>query len=241
MKLERDRLSQMLADRLQERIIKERLAPGSQLPTEIGLMELYDVSRTVVREAAAILASRGLVEVRPRRGMTVKAADSSAISGSLMALLTTNQVRSSQLVEVRRTLGTAVARNAALERTEDDIKRLEDCLAEASAAAARNDQAEAWRLDTMFDELLAEATHNPFYVLVSSPVTSMLRDLYEDNFGYLALHPYTFAEHRQILDAVIAKDPGRAELAFSAHLFRLNERVAELLAEPASRKDLDTP
>src|SRR5687768_1543409 len=100
MKLERNRLSQTLANRLQDRILKEGIAPGSRLPTEVELMQEFSVSRTVVREAAAILASAGLVEVRPRRGMTVKAVDSSAIYGSLMALLTANQMRSSQLLDV---------------------------------------------------------------------------------------------------------------------------------------------
>jgi GntR family transcriptional regulator, sialic acid-inducible nan operon repressor len=51
---------------IEARIVSGDLADGTPLPPERDLIETYRVSRTVVREAVASLASRGLVESRPR-------------------------------------------------------------------------------------------------------------------------------------------------------------------------------
>ena len=57
---------------LRYRILTGRLAPGTTL-LETELAALLNLSRTPVREATIRLAEEGLVTVRPRRGVTVKA------------------------------------------------------------------------------------------------------------------------------------------------------------------------
>lgn len=234
-RLRKQSLPNMLADRIQTSIISSAMAPGSQLPTEPDLMKEYGVSRTVVREAAAILQSRGLVEVRPRCGMTVRAADSSSLVEPLTALLKTNRVSASQLVEVRMGLETAIARSAATARTDDDLKKLSECLEKAEEA--KNDHAEALRLDMLFHELLVQATHNPFYAIVTSPVTDLLREMYQQSFTYLANQTDTLDEHRSILDAVTRGDASAAEQAVQMHLERVNDSLRPTESEPEEEAD----
>ena len=102
-KLEHESLPRRVADRLQSQIIEKRMGEGDRLPTEPELMALFGVSRTVVREAAALLVSRGLVDVKPRRGMTVRAPDGSGVAESLAAQLQMSRVSLDQLLEVRLT------------------------------------------------------------------------------------------------------------------------------------------
>jgi GntR family transcriptional regulator len=47
------------------------LVPGTQLPSEDGLIERFDVSRTTVRKAVENLVARGLVEIRRGKGTFV--------------------------------------------------------------------------------------------------------------------------------------------------------------------------
>ena len=47
------------------------LRPGSQLPTELGLIDAYSASRNTIREAIKRLASMGLVETRQGQGTFV--------------------------------------------------------------------------------------------------------------------------------------------------------------------------
>ncbi|MBL0900035.1 MAG: FadR family transcriptional regulator [Reyranella sp.] len=65
-KLPANTLAEQVMARLSADIRGGRLAPGVRLPTEQSLRSELGVSRTVVREAVATLASRGLVESRPR-------------------------------------------------------------------------------------------------------------------------------------------------------------------------------
>ena len=60
-----------IAEDLRSKIDSGELAQGSQLPTEIELMEQYDASRNTVRDAIKLLTTRGLVEPRPGQGTFV--------------------------------------------------------------------------------------------------------------------------------------------------------------------------
>ena len=59
-----------IAQRVVESILAQQLAPGQRLG-EQALADLFDVSRTMVREALMQLQARGFVEVRSRRGWYV--------------------------------------------------------------------------------------------------------------------------------------------------------------------------
>ena len=63
-------LYQEVAERLRQRIFSHELAPGDWID-EQRMAEQYGISRTPLREALKVLASEGLVELRPRRGCYV--------------------------------------------------------------------------------------------------------------------------------------------------------------------------
>lgn len=56
---------------LKEAILSGKYLKGSFLPTETGLTEMYDVSRTTVRKAVSLLQADGLVNVQQGRGTEV--------------------------------------------------------------------------------------------------------------------------------------------------------------------------
>lgn len=60
-----------IADSLRQDIETAKLAGGDQLPTEQELAEVWGASRSTVREAIRVLATRGLVEARPGQGTFV--------------------------------------------------------------------------------------------------------------------------------------------------------------------------
>lgn len=227
--LTNERLSKKVADDLQQKIISNELKVGDRLPTEPELMEEYGVSRTVIREAAAFLVSRGVVDVRPRRGMTVQASDGKGFSESLIAHLQMSKVSLPQLLQVRSVLETAIVELAAEKRTEEDIAGLNNNLERMQTA--RLEAHQALSVDMEFHDLLAAATHNPFFILVSRPITELLYSLYINQSGYMSFQSLTFAEHQAVLDSVVDKDSEAAALAMKRHLDRVGTTVAELLSE----------
>ena len=63
-------LYQEVAERLRQRIFSHELPPGTWVD-EQALAEHYGISRTPLREALKVLASEGLVTLKPRRGCYV--------------------------------------------------------------------------------------------------------------------------------------------------------------------------
>lgn len=228
-RLEHESLPRRVADQIQSRIIEEHMVEGDRLPTEPALMALFGVSRTVVREAAALLTSRGLVEVRPRRGMTVRAPDGSGVAESLAAQLQLSRVSLDQLLEVRLTLESAMAQIAAVNRTEDDLGRLDENL--THMADLKTDRATTINLDISFHEAVADATHNPFFQMVIRPINDLLRTLYIDKVGYMSLRDTTVIEHRAIVDAIRASSPDEAVAATRTHLSRVSESVRDMISK----------
>lgn len=226
--VDNQRLSKVVADRLQERIIRSGLTVGMTLPTEPEMMEEFGVSRTVVREAAALLVSRGLVEVRPRRGMTVRAPDGYGLAESMIAQLRMSRVSLPQLLRVRETLECAIARLAALDRTDSDLDKLRTNLSEMAAPGL--DRARTIELDMAFHELLSVATHNPFFLIVTRPINELLRSLYIDKVGYMSLRERTVAEHGAIVAAIAAGDADAADQATRDHLERIGSTVERLVS-----------
>jgi GntR family transcriptional repressor for pyruvate dehydrogenase complex len=227
-RIDSERMSKTVADRLQERIISERIATGGRLPTEPELMATFGVSRTVVREATALLVSRGIVEVRPRRGLTVRSPDGHGLADSLVAQLRMSQVSLPQLLQVRITLESAIARMAAENRDGNDL----DLLRQNVAAMGSDDlqQDRLISLDLTFHDLLASATKNPFFSLVTRPINELLRSLYIDRAGYVSLRTVTVSEHQAILRAIEDGNANAADTATRRHLDRVGQSVAELLA-----------
>ena len=60
-----------MIEALTERIQSDQYKPGDQLPTEKDLIEEFNVSRTVVREAVANLKANGLVSTHQGKGAFV--------------------------------------------------------------------------------------------------------------------------------------------------------------------------
>lgn len=72
-------LHDAIVGELRNMIQTSELAPGSKI-NEAVLCEAFDISRTPLREALKVLASEGLVELRPHRGAIVAPIDHAEIA-----------------------------------------------------------------------------------------------------------------------------------------------------------------
>ena len=73
--LTRRNLPERVVDELGQRIVRGDFGREGSLPTEPQLSAELGVSRNVLREAVKVLASKGLLEVRPKTGMRIRAED----------------------------------------------------------------------------------------------------------------------------------------------------------------------
>ncbi len=220
----KQRLSDVVAQTLQDEILS--LAVGDRLPTEAELAERFEVSRTVVREATRLLVQRGLVTVSPGRGMAVAAVDGSVIAEQYGLLLRLSEGSFEQLMELRLVLELEMAALAAARRTDDhlaELTRLNERLKAADPSTS-----EFLDADLAFHEQIAQASGNPFFLLVMRPVNDYLSDSYSAGAGYPSEAGHTVQEHLEIAQAIAAGDPARARFAAENHLRRIVRHRATL-------------
>jgi GntR family transcriptional regulator, transcriptional repressor for pyruvate dehydrogenase complex len=209
-----DRVSQT-ARRIEQAILSGKLAPGDQLPSEREISADMGVSRSVVREALGRLASMGLVRSVHGSGTRVEAPSGKPITTGYQILLKRGEVRLADVAAVRLPLETAIAAEAARRRSDEHLARMET--AQAALADRRGTLDAHVRADLDFHAILAEATGNPLFGIVLTPIQELLIETRRRTVGR---HGAALAHehHARIIDAVRAGDSTAAAEAMRAHL-----------------------
>ncbi|TXI02163.1 MAG: FadR family transcriptional regulator [Rhizobium sp.] len=227
----RQRLAQKVIDQLRLEIETGKLRVGDQLPTEPQLEAVFDVSRTVVREAIADLRAAGLV--KPVQGKGVFVSDVSARSG---LTLTPVEIRSIpetlELLEFRMAAEGEAAAIAAYRRTAEQESAI--AAANRKLASLMEQGLSTVDADYEFHLAVATATNNRFYVDVLRHFGS--RTIPRGQFPTLpeandrAYLQKVHTEHIEILAGIAEQDPDRARKAMRAHLME-SQRRYRLMAE----------
>lgn len=225
----RHRLSEDVAEAIKNQLIADGLKPGDRLPTEPELVEYYDVSRTVIREAGRILVERGLVDIRPGRGMVVADFDGTSISRQYELMLELMQGSFRHLMEMRLALEIGMTEHAAARHTPADARRIR--MAIESFAASGDSHESALESDLEFHTAIAFASHNPFFIHIINPVNDYLRKAYNSSLGYEAARIQTLAEHTAIAEAIFSSDTNKAGSLARRHLTRILETSSVLVTD----------
>lgn len=217
----RPRLSVDVASRIRKMIDDQQWVAGQQLPTELKLIEMFGVSRTVIREAIAALSAEGLVQPQHGRGVFVsehlptrpfRLGDDSI--GEIVHIR--------QSLELRLGIETEAASLAAIRRTDSElasIKKALDTINQLNAESVGGAEE-----DFDFHLKIAEATHNSYlvnfmYFLGTNIIPRVVLRL---EFGTErdAFFEELIDHHKAIYDAIEAKDPAAASAAMRIHLSR---------------------
>jgi len=220
-RLERPRLSLLVADRLEQAIVSGTFTGGARLPSEQALADKFQVSRNVVREAFKVLEERGLIEILSGSGTFVRHPGPEVTSDALQRYmrLTTGGASIRALFEARRILECANARLAAERADAEDIERLAACVARMQDPQGSD---ETWtRADVEFHLALAQATHNPFLQVLLEPLVGQIRGVITGSRTYADT---TLSGHARLLDYIKRQDARRAQECMLQHL-RLAEKA----------------
>jgi GntR family transcriptional regulator, galactonate operon transcriptional repressor len=214
-----------VVNELGARIVSGRLQPDESIDVT-ELETEFDISRTVLREALKVLAAKGLVDARQKRGTFVRPrADWQLLDVDVLrwrlACRSTGELLS-QLAEVRSIVEPAGARLATERRDESDLAALTAAL--DAMAAADPASPEAVEADLRFHRQLLTASHNELLVSMAAMIEVALaaRDSLV-HAGNSVRDPVP--AHRAVVEAIAGGDPDAAERAMRALLTQAVEDV----------------
>jgi len=210
---------QVLSD-LGAQIVSGEIAPGEVLPREQVLREQYGVSRTLLREVIRVLQAKGLVEPRQGTGTQVlprkhwKFLDEDVLDWMSVKGADSQFVR--DLEEVRRIVEPSAARLAALRAEPEHLQMMADALERMTQFAADLNRFSS--ADADFHAAILEASQN---AVLRETASAIVRAMAVRNAAVLRTSPAplaTIKEHRQIYEAIAARDGERAFKAMTALL-----------------------
>lgn len=220
---------------------------GLAMPPEDELISEFGTSRTVIREAVKMLAAKGLVSTRPRRGTVVlpesdwNLADPDILDWLLHRRNVLPLIL--EFAEIRLAIEPAAAALAA--RSADEalfedmragIRRMQD---------AANGDDDPLHADIAFHVAVLRGTKNRFFYSLRYMVEVALRFSIRISNQTKGVDLASIEEHARILDAIVARDDKLAEtlmrsliLDARALLHRANESRA---AAPENAEARATP
>lgn len=202
---------------IKELITSGQLNPGDKLPPERKLAERLGVGRSNVRDAIKKLEFYGILKTLPQSGTIVAGMGITALEGLITDVLRIENSDFASLVETRVLMETESAKLAALRRTNQDIKDIQEALEAYENKVSLNQQ--AVEEDLMFHLKIAEASKNTVLkslMLIITPdiINNFIKlDICKDDRPEDAL-----SEHKIIMKHIVEQDPEKAAAAMRTHL-----------------------
>lgn len=217
--IRRKRLSEEVLARLEDMILSPRYKPGDQLPSERQLMEQFGVGRPAVREALYSLQKMGLLEIKSgERGRVTKPTPRILLNelGGAARHLLAEPEGEVHFQEARTFFEVGLARHAAEHASPEDIEDLRTALEANKAALGDLDAFE--RTDVDFHYVLAKISRNPIFMAIHDAVVEWLTKQRSLTLRNPGADKMAYQSHKDIFDAVVGKDPERAEAVMRDHL-----------------------
>ena len=218
-------LSQKIERRIEEAIMQRKLTPGNKLPSEKELCASFAVSRTALREALRRLNARGLIEIKKGSGMYVSeiSIEDAVKPLNLYYDLKFDSNLIAQMIEMRLLFEPQIARLAARNRTQEDLKVLKQNLTDLKQCNPDNTQLEA-DIINRFHTNITKATGNPMIIVSMEPIFSLLPRM--RNFLYANVDgekEYTLDSQQKIYYALEVQNDKAAHDEMRALLRRNHE------------------
>lgn len=193
-----------VAERLREQIFSHELAPGSWLD-EQSLAIAFGISRTPMREAIKVLAAEGLVTTKMNKGAYVTEVDRRDLE---------------QIFTVLSLLEGQAAKETAIKASEAQLTQLDNLHHRLEKAAADRDTEQFFEINVKFHELIQEIAGNKWMNGVIEDLRKVLKLQRRDSLSRSGRLLSSLVEHREILQAILKRDPLGAEMAMRKHLTR---------------------
>ncbi|QQK81010.1 FadR family transcriptional regulator [Salicibibacter cibi] len=204
------KISEQVAEQLEQSIVNGSISAGEKLQSVRELTGQFQVGRSAVRDAIAVLKGKGMVEViqgegafvcDPRRWQTFGA----------YPLIDAKSIQ--DLYAVRKMMEVGIAEQAALKRGNKQLDAMKEAIRQFD---------QGWEADYRFHIALAEATDNDVLVKLMESISQNMKEALIDCHRVIAENAEVAeaidAQHRSIYEAIKNKDTDGAREKMKEHL-----------------------
>ena len=193
---------------------------------EREIAKAFDENRTVVRESLIALEAMGVVEIRERQGIFLSTSEENEAKKLLTTFGEWPMDALSRSLEMRQILEPTMSALAAARRSEEDIDKLDNCLANMKNVLD-GDDAEATRAgiywNTIFHAIIVSATNNTYMARIYEGImNSIEQGMYLMRYGTppteLGGRKVAYEDHVKLFEAIRNKDTNEAERMSEKHL-----------------------
>jgi GntR family transcriptional repressor for pyruvate dehydrogenase complex len=223
--------------RLLDYLLSGDLKPGQKIPSERQLAEGLAVGRGALREAIKSLSLLGLLEQRIGDGTYLSRSSSDLLPQVIEWGLLLGEKRLDDLLEARYHLEVLLSGWAVERRTEEQLARLRELVAQMQAAGS-DDMDGYVRADIAFHLQVAACSGNTVLADVLTNIQSLLQ-AWASRVIHTAGETHTsLAMHQPILAALEDGDPDAARRAMTLHMDRAVRRLRESMPPPVDEGQL---
>ncbi|NOX35557.1 MAG: FadR family transcriptional regulator [Deltaproteobacteria bacterium] len=231
-KAKQSRVFQDVVEQIQNAILSGKLSPGTKLPPERELKDMFNTSRGTLREALRVLEQKGLIEIKlgVSGGAIVKRIDTEPIAESLALLIRSGEVSLEHISEFRIKIEGSLVELAAQRATKKDIRELETLYNKAKAYYKEHDWENFLKTDEEMHTYIGIMTRNPVFQFVQKSIHDNIHKYYEE---YLPMNKKRTLENltdfKRLLDAMRINDGKAASRIIMDHVKRFNNKMQEKL------------
>jgi DNA-binding GntR family transcriptional regulator len=213
----RQTLAERVKEQLAQAIISGEVLPGVTLD-EAEIASRYGVSRTPVREAIRDLAAMGLVQVRPHRGTIVTRPE---------------PLQLAHMFEVMADLEALCAGRAARFMSKAEREELERVHAHLRRMVQDNDIAGYRAANEEFHSTIYAGSHNRYLIELTLTTRRRLSPFRRAQFMSAGRLARSYAEHADIVSAIMRADEVAASSAMRAHILLVEDTFEQMGFVPA--------
>ena len=188
---------------------------GSILPTEDDLREHYRASRTILREAVKMLAAKGLLQTRQRKGTVVQPeAAWNLLDPDVLSWLLEREFAIDLLIEFTEMRLAIEPRAAALAaQSASGAQRRAIAAAIERMYAAEDGKDDPLESDIAFHVAVLEASNNRFIQQLTGLAETTLRFSIRRTNAYKGVTRASAADHNRVAELIMKGEAGRAQSA----------------------------
>ena len=225
--------AERLARDIVRRIYERNMQPGDKFLSEAEALNVFGVSRATLREALRYLQIQGVLRIRtgPGGGHFVGQPRADSLASTMALLLQFSGTPLRSIIDARRVLERALAREAAAHATPQDIARLD---AELAGMAASVDHDEPFMTHYFaFLRAMVDAARNELFSLLLPALFEVGRS---GNFGSVQYGRSAALELMRKLSGAIARHDAEKAVAIVDEMFLMIWEVLDDMNAELTRR-----